>query len=53
MLNTNWLQPGVNISYSVCRKYYVDVKRREDAFDLSGPYLPHHDPVPLRNVSEF
>ncbi|EDO43381.1 predicted protein [Nematostella vectensis] len=29
-------------------KYYLDVKRREDAFDLSGPYLPAEDPNPLR-----
>jgi hypothetical protein len=33
-------------------KYYLDVKRREDAFDLSGPYLPKEDPTPLRAVSK-
>ena len=34
-----------------CRKYYVDIKRREDGFDLSGPYHPPQDPVRLRAVS--
>lgn len=29
-------------------KYYLDVQRREDGFDLSGPQLPQQDPVPLR-----
>ncbi|KAK3752041.1 hypothetical protein QZH41_019391, partial [Actinostola sp. cb2023] len=29
-------------------KYYLDVKRREDSFDLTGPYLPQGDPIPLR-----
>lgn len=29
-------------------KYYLDVQRREDAFDLSGPYLPKEEPVSLR-----
>lgn len=29
-------------------KYYLDVQRREDGFDLSGPCLPQQDPVPLR-----
>lgn len=33
-------------------KYYLDVRRREDAFDLSGPYLPKEDPTPLRAVSK-
>ncbi|XP_028395068.1 uncharacterized protein LOC114519182 [Dendronephthya gigantea] len=29
-------------------KYYVDIKRREDAFDLTGPYLPPQEPMPHR-----
>ncbi|CAH3114250.1 unnamed protein product [Porites lobata] len=29
-------------------KYYLDVQRREDGFDLSGPCHPREDPVPLR-----
>lgn len=37
----------------ICRKYYLDVQRREDGFDLSGPCLPKEDPVPLRAVSKF
>lgn len=35
----------------VYRKYYIDVKRREDGFDLSGPYHPTEDPNRLRAVS--
>ena len=35
----------------VYRKYYVDIKRREDAFDLSGPYLPKEEPMPHKPVS--
>lgn len=34
----------------ISRKYYLDVQRREDGFDLSGPRLPQQDPVPLRAV---
>lgn len=29
-------------------KYYLDVQRREDGFDLSGPCHPREDPIPLR-----
>lgn len=29
-------------------KYYLDVQRREDGFDLSGPFHPREDPIPLR-----
>ena len=32
------------------RKYYLDVQRREDGFDLSGPFHPREDPIPLRAV---
>ena len=36
------------INLFISRKYYLDVQRREDGFDLSGPQLPQQDPVPLR-----
>lgn len=29
----------------------MDIKRREDAFDLSGPHLPPQEPMPQRAVS--
>jgi hypothetical protein len=29
----------------------VDITRREDAFDLSGPFLPPQEPMPQRPVS--
>lgn len=35
------------------RKYYLDVQRREDGFDLSGPCHPREDPIPLRAVRIF
>lgn len=38
------------INLFISRKYYLDVQRREDGFDLSGPQLPEQDPVPLRAV---
>ena len=38
------------INLFISRKYYLDVQRREDGFDLSGPQLPQQDPVPLRAV---
>ena len=44
---------SVNVFFSLlhtCRKYYLDVQRREDGFDLSGPCHPREDPVPLRAV---
>ena len=44
---------SVNAFFSLlhtCRKYYLDVQRREDGFDLSGPCYPREDPVPLRAV---
>lgn len=44
---------SLNVFFSLlhtCRKYYLDVQRREDGFDLSGPCHPREDPVPLRAV---
>ena len=44
---------SLNVFFSLlhtCRKYYLDVQRREDGFDLSGPCHPRDDPVPLRAV---
>ena len=29
----------------------MDITRREDAFDLSGPFLPPQEPMPQRPVS--
>ena len=40
----------LKINLFISRKYYLDVQRREDGFDLSGPQLPQQDPVPLRAV---
>jgi len=33
------------------RKYYFEVKRLEDGFDLSGPDCPRLDHPPLKAVS--
>ncbi|CAB4028331.1 Lipoxygenase-likey domain-containing 1 [Paramuricea clavata] len=39
-----------SVTKSVAKKlkYYVDITRREDAFDLSGPFLPPQEPTPQR-----
>lgn len=37
--------------YHLFRKYYFDVKRLEDGFDLSGVNSPQLDHPPLKSVS--
>ena len=32
------------------RKHYIDLKRREDGFDLSGPFSPQLDHPPIKAV---
>lgn len=39
--------------FIIYRKYYFQVKRLEDGFDLSGPECPKLDHPPLKAVSNF
>ncbi|KAL9988547.1 hypothetical protein ACROYT_G003004 [Oculina patagonica] len=41
---------SASVAKTVAKKlrYYLDVQRREDGFDLSGPFHPREDPIPLR-----
>ena len=37
--------------YFACRKYYFEIKRLEDGFDLSDVHQPQLDHPPLKTVS--